>query len=194
MRRRSTSPAGPSSRSRALSGISKAPGWIIWPRTPARRRGTDSGGLSIVFASVLRASGIPARVASGRRLRDPKPGEITSDEPHVRAEFFATGVGWVPVDIGCAMVLDKSPEGLEFFGADNADFLTLHLDTDLDFDTVFFGRKTVEFVQAPAFWVSGSGTLDDFKLNVTSRVEAEPVDLSRPQRTGPTRKSQEGKK
>jgi len=141
---------------------------------------SDSGGLSIVFTSVLRASGIPARIASGRWVRDSEPGRNAADEPHVNAVFFATGVGWVPVDLGSAVILEKSSDGLEFFGTDNADFLIMHFDTDLEFDTVFFGRKTVESVQGPVFWVTGSGSLFDFKLLVTSQIQTEPLDLSRP--------------
>jgi Transglutaminase-like superfamily len=141
---------------------------------------TDSGGLSIVLASALRANGIPARVLSGRWVRDSGPGRKAADEPHVKTAFFAAGVGWVPVDLGSAMDLDKSSDPLEFFGTDNADFLTMHLDTDLEFDTVFFGRKTVEFVRGPVFWVTGPGSLNDSKVLVTSKVQTEPLDLSRP--------------
>jgi len=161
---------------------------------------SDSGGLSIVFTSALRASGIPARVSSGRWARDSEPGRNAADEPHVKAAFFATGVGWVPVDLGSALILDNSPEGLDFFGTDNADFLTMHIDTDLEFDTVFFGRKTVESVQGPVFWVSGSGSFDDFKVLVTSKIQTEPLDLSRPfpkpiaRRPEPKAKSQENTK
>jgi len=78
------------------------------------------------------------------------------------------------------MILDKSSQGLDFFGTDNADFLIMHFDTDLEFDTVFFGRKTVESVQAPVFWVTGSGSFDDFKVLVSSKIQTEPLDLSRP--------------
>ncbi len=150
------------------------------------QRKSDSGGLSIVFTSVLRANGIPALVASGRWAREAQPGRNAADDPHVAATFFATGVGWVPVDLGSAITRDKSSEGLEFFGTDNADFLILHFDTDLEFDTIHFGQKTVDFVQAPVFWVSGSGSLDDFKLLVTSQILIEPLDLSRPFPKAPT--------
>ena len=143
-----------------------------------KARKSDSCGLSIVFTSALRASGIPARVASGRWARDSDPDRNAADEPHVKSTFFATGVGWVPVDLGSALILDKSSEGLEFFGTENADFLIMHFDTDLEFDTVFFGRKTVETVQGPVFWVSGTGSFDDFKLLVTSRIQTKPLDLS----------------
>jgi hypothetical protein len=141
---------------------------------------SDSCGLSIVFAAALRANGVPARVSSGRWARNTEPGRNAANEPHVRATFFATGVGWVPVDLGSALTLDKSTEGLEFFGTDNADFLTMHFDTDLEFDTLFFGRKTVETIQAPVFWVTGSGSLAGFKLLVTSRIQSRRLDLSRP--------------
>jgi Transglutaminase-like superfamily len=163
---------------------------------------SDGCGLSIVFVSALRANGIPARVASGRWARELEPGQKANaaDEPQVKAEFFATGVGWVPVDVGCAILLDESPGGLEYFGTDNADFLTMHFDTDLEFDSVFFGRKTIEFVQAPAFWVAGSGTMSGFKLTATSRIDVESLDLSRPfpkpgaRRPEPTAKSRQNSK
>ena len=38
----------------------------------------------------------------------------------------------------------------------------------------------MEFVQIPVFWVSGAGTLSGLKLTTTSRVDVEPLDLSRP--------------
>jgi transglutaminase-like putative cysteine protease len=144
------------------------------------QRRSDSGGLSIVFTSILRANGIPALVASGRWARPSQPGRNAADEPHVAVTFFASGVGWVPVDVGSAVTRDESPDGLAYFGTDNADFLTLHFDTDLEFDSIYFGHKTVEFVHAPVFWVAGSGSLDDFKLLVTSIIQADPLDLSRP--------------
>jgi hypothetical protein len=34
--------------------------------------------------------------------------------------------------------------------------------------------------QSPVFWVTGSGSLDDFKLLVTSKIWTQPLDLSRP--------------
>ena len=51
---------------------------------------SDCGGLATVYVSILRANGIPARCLSGRNL---KP-----DGTHVRLDFYAEGVGWVPGD------------------------------------------------------------------------------------------------
>ena len=87
-------------------------------------------------------------------------------------------MGWVPVDIGSAFRLDKTGDGLKYFGKDEADFLTMHIDTEIDFDTTHFGRKTVTWLQAPSFWVSGSGSLDGVTTPVLSSISTEPLDPS----------------
>jgi transglutaminase-like putative cysteine protease len=143
---------------------------------------SDGLGLTILFTSALRASEVPSRVLCGRWAFPSQPGRNAADEPHVKAEFYAAGVGWVPVDVGSAIVLDKSKEGLVYFGEDKGDFLTLHVDTDMEFDTIFFGRKTMEALQGPSFWVIGSGGFDGLKTPVTSRIRVEPVDPSPPPR------------
>jgi transglutaminase-like putative cysteine protease len=126
--------------------------------------GSDCGGLSALFAAVMRASGVPARELVGRWARSDDPAETLGSEPyhqwHIKAEFFAKGIGWVPVDLASGVLHDKSAEGLRFFGDDPGDFLTFHLDTDLEVDTIHFGRKTVHNLQRPAYWVSGKGSAD----------------------------------
>ena len=146
---------------------------------------SDDVGLAIVFVSALRANGIPARLLCGRWARPTKPGWNAADEPHVKAEFFATGVGWVPADPGTAVHAEKPSEGLEHFGRDNGDFLTLHVDTPIEIDTIHFGRKTIDGLQSPSFWVTGTGTFEGLTLPVTSKIRVEPVE-----RSGPSRKPQ----
>jgi transglutaminase-like putative cysteine protease len=82
------------------------------------------------------------------------------DDPqfHVRAEFHAEGVGWVPVDGSGAVLWAGAPASA--FGVHRADFLVMHLDTDLGIDTLFFGEQALPWLQGPAFWVRGAGTLD----------------------------------
>jgi hypothetical protein len=143
---------------------------------------SDVGGLAIVFVSALRANGIPARLLSGRWARPSEPGRNAADEPHVKAEFFATGVGWVPADIGSAVHSEKPPDGLDDFGRENGDFLTLHVDTEIEIDTIYFGRKTIEWLQAPSIWVTGTGTFEGLTTPVTSKIRVEPLDPSRPPR------------
>jgi transglutaminase-like putative cysteine protease len=151
---------------------------------------------------VLRAHAIPARALTGRWALSAErgPGKEAYDQQHVKAEFFAKGVGWVPVDPALAVVYDKTPDGLRYFGNDEGDFVTMHLDNAMVLDTVYFGRKTVDWLQAPAYWVSGEGSFDGLVTKEKWQVRAEPLDLreavfrkpnGRGETTG-TKKAQEG--
>jgi hypothetical protein len=117
---------------------------------------------------------------SGRWAFPTEPGANAADEAHIKAEFFAEGVGWVPADIGSAVALDKKGQGLNYFGKDEADFLTMHVDTDIDVDTTHFGRKTLTWLQAPSFWVNGAGSLDGVTTPVVSKITTAPIDPSAP--------------
>lgn len=125
---------------------------------------SDCGGLSLLFTAVMRANEIPARTLFGRwatsAKADDKIGAIAYYQWHVRAEFYAATVGWVPVDLATSIQHDKSKDGLEQFGHDAGDFLTFHIDANLQLDTVTFGKKTTHNLQGPIFWVSGSGKMD----------------------------------
>ncbi len=125
---------------------------------------SDCGGLAALFVSALRSQGVPARTLAGRWAISARPGqrvgEVMYFQEHVKAEFFAEGVGWVPVDLSSAVLHDRSPEKLRYFGNDPGDFLTWHLDTGLTVDTRHFGRKTYTLLQRPCYWVTGSGSMD----------------------------------
>lgn len=66
-----------------------------------------------MFVGIMRANGIPARALVGHWVNT-TPGH-TSDSPHVKTEFFAEGVGWVPVDPASS------------FGTEDGNFITFHL-------------------------------------------------------------------
>jgi hypothetical protein len=127
-------------------------------------RATDCGGMSVLFVATLRANKVPARVLVGRwaesAKRGEKLGEVPYSQQHAKAEFYADGVGWVPVDLSSAVLHDKSREGLQFFANDPGDFIVLHVDPDLLVDTVHFGKKEIAWLQSATFWVTGGGTLD----------------------------------
>ncbi len=140
---------------------------------------TDCGGLSILFATVLRSEAIPARILVGRWAKSAKTettaGEKRDDKFHVIAEFYAKGIGWIPVDGSSAVLHDPTPQKLEFFGNQAGNFVTLHIDTDLTFDTGLWGDYTTRFFQVPKYWFRGRGTFDDriFQHDWTvTRVEA----------------------
>ncbi|HEX5104215.1 MAG TPA: transglutaminase-like domain-containing protein, partial [Pirellulaceae bacterium] len=129
---------------------------------------SDCGGLSNLLVATLRSQGIPARTLAGRWAVSADPNEKLNGHPyyqyHVKAEFFAAGVGWVPADMASGILHDRSREGLRYFGHDPGDFLTQHIDGNLEIDTIHFGKQQLAVLQRPAFWVTGSGSLDDVKL------------------------------
>ena len=125
---------------------------------------SDCGGMAVLFVTALRAQGIPARALAGRwaksAVKDDKIGAIPYYQEHVKAEFFAQGVGWVPVDLSSAVLHDKSPDKLAFFGNEHGDFITLHLDNDVSLDSLNFGIQVMPWLQDAAYWVTGAGNLN----------------------------------
>jgi hypothetical protein len=134
--------------------------------------------LSILFVTALRSQGIPARILAGRWARSAKPGDqigaLDYYQEHVKAEFYAQGVGWVPADLSSAILHDPSPAKLDFFGNDCGDFLTFHLDDNLSFDSLQFGVKTMQFLQRPAYLAKGSGNFKNAVIRETWTVTPLP--------------------
>jgi hypothetical protein len=61
--------------------------------TALRKRSADAYGEAMLFVSLLRAAGVPARPVSGVRIDSSRTAET-----HYWAEFRAEGLGWIPVD------------------------------------------------------------------------------------------------
>jgi hypothetical protein len=129
---------------------------------------SDCGGLSNLFVATLRSQSIPARTLAGRWALSADPNEKLNGHAyyqyHVKAEFFAAGVGWVPIDMASGILHDRSREGLYYFGYDPGDFLVQHIDGNLEIDTIHFGKQPLAVLQRPAFWVTGTGTLDELQV------------------------------
>jgi hypothetical protein len=123
----------------------------------------DCGGLSVLFVTILRGNNIPARTLIGRWAQSSKAKDTVGDLPyyqtHVKAEFYAEEIGWVPADLATALY-DKKGDGLSCFGHDPGDFLTQHVDEHLRLDSFHFGKQDMEFLQGPAYWVTGRGNIE----------------------------------
>lgn len=136
---------------------------------------SDCGGLSNLIVATLRCNGIPARALAGRWAESSIPGDTLGDVPytqyHVKAEFFADGVGWVPLDMARGVSQDSDPSRLAHFGKDNGDFVTMHTDYGLVVDTIHFGTKSIRCLQGTSYWVAGSGKLDGKQREETWIVE-----------------------
>lgn len=127
---------------------------------------TDCGGLSTLFATVMRSEGVPARILSGRWAISANPGETINDQPyyqyHVIAEFYAQDVGWIPLDTSSAIIHDRTKTKLQYFGQSDGDFITYHVDPGVEFDTDLHGDYRAPYFQIPLMWLTGEGTLDQF--------------------------------
>jgi transglutaminase-like putative cysteine protease len=139
-------------------------------------KGTDCGGMSVLFTATLRSNRIPARVLSGRWAESAKANEKVGGLPyyqtHIKAEFFAKGIGWVPVDPASAALGDK--EALRHFGHDAGNFLTMHVDPDMQVNTIHFGQKTVPWLQGVSFWVAGGGSPEGGTSKTDWQVKKRP--------------------
>ena len=124
---------------------------------------SDCGGLCNLFVALLRVHGIPARTLAGRWAFSARPGqrmgEVEYFQEHIKAEFFAQGVGWIPIDLSSAVLYEGPSERSRYFGNDPGNFVTIHLDGELTFDTIYFGNKTVNLFQKASYWVTGLGSL-----------------------------------
>ncbi|MBA3856737.1 MAG: hypothetical protein C0507_07475 [Cyanobacteria bacterium PR.3.49] len=121
---------------------------------------TDCGGLSWLFVGVLRANGIPARSLVGRWAESGDESGVSFGNAHVKSEFYAANVGWIPIELSGA-VEHKERDSILYFGKDSGNFITFHVDPDFELDTLDFGKRAVRNLQSPAVWVAGSGNLKD---------------------------------
>jgi hypothetical protein len=99
-----------------------------------------------------------------------KPGDPEYGTCHVRAEFFAEDVGWVPVDVSYGLTTKN-----DYFGNDAGDHLVQHVDLDLTVNAGPFGRQDVQVLQDVRYWVSGNGSADGTKVQITWKVSPLPL-------------------
>lgn len=121
---------------------------------------TDCGGWANWFVAVLRSNGIPARALVGRWAKSQDNNDRPGNQGHVKAEFFAEGVGWIPVDLSQAVQHERGKESYRYFGVDEGDFITLHVDTDVELQMREIGNQHWRALQTPAYWVMGKGSVD----------------------------------
>jgi transglutaminase superfamily protein len=116
-------------------------------------KASDCGGLSALAVAALRANRIPARTLIGRWV---EPNKDSEPQAHVKYEFFAEGIGWVPCDGSGAVQWKGGPKAA--FGKSRGKFLVMHYDYgSLRLDSVHWGQKQVRILQGVRWWVSGSG-------------------------------------
>jgi hypothetical protein len=136
----------------------------------ASKNGSSCGGCAVLFCAVLRANGIPARSLWGRWASSRRqPEQIVW---HVKAEFYAAGIGWVPTDPGAGRGHQIPPEDL--FGKDKGDFITFHLDPDIQLPDGFDGMLDVLAAQSIQTVWQNSGGMNDWKWDDNWTVTTVP--------------------
>ena len=118
---------------------------------------SDCAGMAFLYVSTLRANNVPARALPGRIAESEKvfkPGEPIDGQRHVRSEFFAKGIGWVPVDVAFAAG-DPGRGFYGWFGHDPGDLIVMHIDPDVVMDTIVAGNRPSITMQTLAMFRKG---------------------------------------
>jgi len=121
-------------------------------------RSTDCGGFCILFSSVMRAHGVPSRLLFGHWAQ-------TGTQYHVKGEFYANGLGWVPFDMSGGVIDNYEPYTYNF-GHNTGEFITCHIDDDIKSieTTIHQTTQTAAWLQLPVFWINGEGPLTNFSI------------------------------
>ncbi len=133
---------------------------------------SDCGGLSELFVSALRANGVPAVTLPGHMAYTATPKDLANC--HVKSIFYATGIGWVPVEMSGG-ASDKTAPAENYFGCEGGNFIALAMDTDEYCDSGIWGIKKYPDLQDFAYWFSGGGDFSAHIRTITWRVASTPV-------------------
>lgn len=121
----------------------------------ARERRTSCGGASILYAAILRANGIPARIRAGILAKSGTPSPV-----HVRTEVYTASTSWRTVEIAYALQKEEAV-ALQCFTRDPGDLFTFHIDPDLEVEPKGQGKLRMQWCQELGNWVFlSSGTAD----------------------------------
>jgi transglutaminase-like putative cysteine protease len=96
-----------------------------------------------LFISLARSLGIPARLVLGQAFEAPPPGAEACElcGYHCWAEFFAPGLGWIPVDASCACKYGKDAR----FGALESNHIAWSVGRDILLIPPQRGRRVLFF-------------------------------------------------
>ena len=123
---------------------------------------TDCAGMTYLFVAAMRANDVPARGLVGRLALPREPGtdrsQLGYERPHIRAEMYLWGVGWVPVDATYAH--SGKSQVSAYIGHDPGDLLVLHIDVDLRLPYPDKEREVQYLQVGPSYWATGKGAFD----------------------------------
>lgn len=169
---------------RAFLGVRKATTYAYPPPAIERRAtevcrdGTsDCSGLNGLLVALLRSQGVPARTLVGRWATSARADGTLRGVPyrqtHVKAEFWAERLGWVPVDAGLDVAYTGDQAALLQFGQDAGDFVVMQLGSDLRVEVPTRPGSPVDLPTLQGPWAfplpPGNRALDEATWSVFER-------------------------
>ena len=112
--------------------------------------------------------------AAGRPRKSRASATSDYGQWHVKSEFFAHGVGWVPVDVSGA-VGDSRGGDFVLFGNDRGDFIAMAAGQDLLLDSFVSGKQNTPLFQGVVYWWRGSGADRNYRFDELWTVRKEPL-------------------
>jgi transglutaminase-like putative cysteine protease len=149
----------PWASAREYSTISNIPEYVL-----ANRHG-DCGQVSLLFITMARAAGIPAKWQSGWMMH---PG---NKNLHDWAEVYFEGIGWVPVDQSFGRVFgNEGNDETYYFFTKGLDPYRLIVNQDISgpfFPAKIYPRsETVDFQRGEVEWRGGNLYFDRWRYNM----------------------------
>lgn len=120
------------------------------------------GELNDFIVTALKVFNIPARIRPGRNIiGDQRPLQLAEDNTmHVAAEFWADGVGWVPIEASAmdGKSLEEGGKLVPFLGKSTGDFIGKH------YDYVYLDSQVRSFQIGEFVFGQWRGNWDGWKL------------------------------
>jgi hypothetical protein len=123
----------------------------------------DCGIKTLLFITLCRYNGIPARWQSGWMLH---PGNVNL---HDWGEIYFEGIGWIPVDQSFG-IIDSEIEDAKYFFFGGTD--QFHMIVNEDYSDQFYPQKnyerseTVDFQRGELEWRGGNLYFDKWNYNM----------------------------
>lgn len=134
------------------------------PQYVVDNRHGDCGQVSLLFITMCRYKGIPAKWQSGWMLH---PGDVNL---HDWAEAYFEGIGWVPVDQSFGFVSGTEEEDERFFFTKGLDAYRLIVNEDFSADfypaKIYPRSETVDFQRGEVEWRGGNLYFDKWDYNM----------------------------
>jgi len=135
----------------------------------------DCGQVSLLFITMARYAGIPARWQSGFMMHPGNHGL------HDWAEVYYQGVGWVPVDQSFGRLRSSQDPGVYWFYTKGIDAFRMIVNQDISKDfypvKIYPRSETVDFQRGEVEWRGGNLYFNywTFNMNVTYKPATDPV-------------------